>query len=327
MIEEYLAFVPFSDDDFRQHRDEMRLARSRRPAFLTRPKTARGVGQIAIKAGVATMGTDLRTELVMALAWLSFPMLPVLLEEVYYGIFVNLFGWSDVGPEPRDWGWGTWVIMLGPLLGYGFLAGSTAEVPDDLTGPKKGLRRVVARRAVWVAIAPWCGFLFVLAVFFGLGSLSSGLPQQQGPDPPSLASWRETWLFAILSWVWTTIVVGILAYGWVWPARAALRRAGRIGIWRRALYRGIVTAPAFVGSLFGSFWAITSARRSYFFDPRVMPLILAALGLSMMSGCSSTITYGEMRRRELFHAMLLSWVFGMAMIWWWSSRRRPKGSR
>ncbi len=30
------------------------------------------------------MGTGLRAEIVMALAWLLFPMVPVMLEEVYY---------------------------------------------------------------------------------------------------------------------------------------------------------------------------------------------------------------------------------------------------
>jgi hypothetical protein len=66
--------------------------------------------------------------------------------------------------------------------------------------------------------------------------------------------------------------------------------------------------------------------RSYFFDPRVMPLVALALGLVLLSGCSSTITHGEMRRRELFHAMLVAWVLGLALMWRWWSRRRP-GSR
>jgi hypothetical protein len=273
------------------------------------------------------MGTGVRAEIFMALAWLLFPMLPAMFEEVYYLIFVNLFGLETVGPEPRDWGWWTWLIMLGPLLGYGFVAGATADVPDDATRTMKGLRRIVGRRAVWVAIGPWWGFLVVLAIFLGLGILSSYLPHQAqvqvAPGPQ-----KVTLVEAVLSWAWTAICVGIVAYGWLWPAWAAVRRAGRIGLWRRAVCRGVVTALAFVGSLFGSFWAITSAWRGYFFDPRgVIPLILAAIGLAVMSGCSSPITYGEMRRRELFHAMLLAWVAGMAMIWWWSSRRRRKGPR
>ncbi len=69
-----------------------------------------------------------------------------------------------------------------------------------------------------------------------------------------------------------------------------------MGIWARALFRGVVAALVFVGSLFGSFWAITSAWRSYFFDSRVMPLVVLAVGLAVLSGCSSTITYGELRR-------------------------------
>jgi hypothetical protein len=52
--------------------------------------------------------------------------------------------------------------------------------------------------------------------------------------------------------------------------------------------------------------SIASAWQRDFFDLRSMLLVLAVLGLSIMSGCSSTITYGEMRRRELFHAMLLA---------------------
>jgi hypothetical protein len=271
------------------------------------------------------MGPGVRAEFVMALAWVAFPLIPVLLEDLYYQVCVNLFGSSRAGPDPGDWGWGTWVLMLGPLLGYGFLAGSTSEVPDDAGGPRRGLRRLTARRAVWVALGPWSGFLLILAGVMGFDFLRSHLPVPAAVDP--LGPWRETSAFTVLSWAWTVILVGIIAYGWLWPAWAALTRAGRIGVWRRALYRGVVTALAFVGSLFGGFWAITSTWRSFFFDPRVMPTILLALSLVALSGCSSTITYGEVRRRELFHAMLLAWVFGMALIWWWSSRRRSRPPR
>jgi hypothetical protein len=277
------------------------------------------------RAGVEIMGTGLRTEIFMALAWLMFPLVPVLLEELYYQVSVNLFGSSRSGPDPVDWGWSTWILMLGPLLGYGFLAGSTAEVPDEVAGPRRGLRRVVARRTVWVAIGPWYGFLVVLSTFLALDFLNIWAPLSRIGD--ALGSWRDGRVFAVLSWVWTAILLGIVAYGWLWPAWASLRRAARIGLWGRALYRGVVTALAFVGSLFGGFWAITSAWRSFFFDPRVTPMIAMALSVVVLSGCSSTITYGEMRRRELFHAMLLAWVFGLALIWWWSSRRRSERSR
>ena len=271
------------------------------------------------------MGTGARVELLLALAWLIFPLVPVILEELYYQVVINLFGSVQSGPDPVDWGWGSWVLMLGPLLGYGFLVGATAEVPDDVAVPERRLPRVVTRRAVWVALGPWFGFLLVVTLFLAfevLGSRISPPPVVEFPD-----SWKESRAYAVLAWAWTVIVLGVLAYGWVWPAIAALRRAGRLGLWRRALNRGVVTALAFAGSLFGSFWAITSAWRSFFFDPRVMPMIAMALGLVALSGCSSTITYGEMRRRELFHAMLPAWVFGLALIWWWSSRRRPRGPR
>ena len=68
------------------------------------------------------------------------------------------------------------------------------------------------------------------------------------------------------------------AYGWLWPAWAALRRAARIGRLRRAFYCGLSIALAFIGSLFGGFWAATSLWRSYFFDPRIVPLIVVAVG-------------------------------------------------
>ena len=271
------------------------------------------------------MGTGLRAEIVMALAWLMFPLVPVLLEELYYQIVVNLLGSVRSGPDPVDWGWGTWVLMLGPLLGYGFLAGSTAEVPDGMAGPQRGLRRVVARRAVWIAIGPWYGFLVLLGIFLVIGYLNIWAYLPQGGD--ASGSWRDRWVFAVLNWIWAAILIGIIGYGWLWPAWASLRRAGRVGRWRRALYRGVVTALAFVGSLFGSFWAITSAWRNIFFDPRVMPMIALAMSLAVLSGCAAKVTYGEMRRRELFHAMLLAWVFGLALIWWWSSRRRPRKPR
>jgi len=123
-------------------------------------------------------------------------------------------------------------------------------------------------------------------------------------------------------------VLGTLAYGWLWPAWAALRRAARIGRWRSDLFRGLIMALAFVGSLFGSFWAATACLRSYFFDPRLVPMVAVAVGLALMSGCGGTITYGELRRRELFHAMLVAWVLGLALMWrWWSRARRSEGRR
>ncbi len=261
------------------------------------------------------MGRGMRTELGMMFAWLAFPMIPVVLEEFFYQVSVNLLGATRAGPDPGDWEWNTWLLMLGPLLGYGFLVGATAEVPDDVTGPKRGLRRILGRRGVWVAIGPWYGFLIIVGGFMGLRFLERWLPVWQSPP---------TWYGNILGWVTFVSLIVLYAYGWLWPAWAALTRAARIATWRRALYRGIVTALAFVGSLFGSFWAIVWSSRGFFFDARVMPMIALGCGLLVLSGCGGPVTYGEMRRRELFHAMLLAWTFALAMIWWWSSRRRQR---
>jgi hypothetical protein len=271
------------------------------------------------------MGGGFRKELGLVLAWLIFPLVPVVLEDLYYQ-GLNPFGAQPGGgPDPRDWEWMTWVIELGPLLGFGFLAGATLTFPDAPEATSRGLRGLLSRRSIWVAIGPWWGFLVWAGMFFGFLFLLNHVPPFQVQNP--LASWQGTWVYemfsVIVSWVLEVLFIGTFAYGWLWPARAALRRAARLGQWGRALYRGLVTALAFVGSLFGSFWAITWTWRSYFFDPRVMPLVVLALGMALMSGCSSTITYGEMRRRELFHAMLVAWVLGLALMWRWWSRRKP----
>jgi hypothetical protein len=264
-----------------------------------------------------------RRELGLVIGWLVFPLVPVILEDFYYQICnLSFESASRMGPDPRAWGWVTWIIMLGPLLGYGFLAGATVDLPDDLGPSSRGLRRLLARRTVWVAIGPWCGFLFLAAVFFGYSLLGLGnlIIDLHVPE-----SWRGSWAETVFWWALGLLLGGILSCGWLWPARAALRRAARIGRLRGTLYRGLLMAMGFVGSLFGSFWAATSIWRSYFFDPRVVPLVAVAVSLAVMSGCGSPITYGEVRRRELFHAMLVAWVLGLALMWrWWSRpRHRP----
>ncbi len=157
------------------------------------------------------------------------------------------------------------------------------------------------------------------------------LPKAQSslPPPNPAAPIDENWAQWIGSWVFIVAFVGILACGWLWPAWAAVRRAARIRQAGRALYGGLVTALAFLCSLFGSFWAITSVWRGYFFDSRLMPLLAVAVGLAALGGCASPMTYGQLRRRELFHAMLLAWVFGLALMWrWWSRPRRgPPGDQ
>jgi hypothetical protein len=278
-----------------------------------------------------------RKELGLILAWLAFPLVPVVLEDFYYQIG-NLELSGRLGPDPYDWSWVRWVVILGPLIGFGFLAGATVDFPDPPATARRVWRRWLARRSVWVAFGPWCGFLFWVGVYFGLVFLANILPANRLPDLQPPEWWKETWEWwkgtrayraglwmdeCFWSWVVPVVFVGILAYGWVWPGWAALRRAARVGRWGRALYRGLAAALAFVGSLFGSFWAITSAWRSYFFDPTVMPLVALALGLVVLSGCAAPLTYGEVRRRDLFHAMLVAWVLGLALMWRWWSRRRP----
>jgi hypothetical protein len=251
----------------------------------------------------------------MIVAWLVFPLVPVILADFYYQT-CNL-----VGADPREWGWFSWILMLGPLVGYGFLAGATVDLPDDVGPLRQGWRRLTSRRSVWVAIGPWGGFLVWVGLYFGYLFLANHAPVLWRVDLP--ASVKGTWFESVLGWVLGALVVVTLSYAWLWPAWFALRRAARTGRMRRAFYRGLSVALAFVGSLFGSFWAATSWWRSYFFDPRLVPLIAVAVGLAITSGCSDTLTYGEVRRRELFHAMLVAWVLGLALMWRWWSRRRP----
>jgi hypothetical protein len=66
--------------------------------------------------------------------------------------------------------------------------------------------------------------------------------------------------------------------------------------------------------------------RSYFFDSQVVPLVIVVMSVAAISGCDSTITYGELRRRELFHALLMAWVLGLALMWRWWRRPRPPQS-
>jgi hypothetical protein len=273
---------------------------------------------------VYAMVSPVRRQLGLIVAWFVFPLVPVVLEDFHYQCS------NFAGPDPREWGWFMWVLMLGPLLGFGFLAGATVDLPDDVGPPRRGWRRLAARRSVWVAFGPWCGYLPLFAGFYAFGYLVSQFPARpnRGPDEP--AYWQGTWIESVLAWIawalgWALLVslTVMWSYGWLWPASAALKRAARIGRFQRAFYRGLAVSLTFVGSLFGGFWAATALWRSYFFDPRIVPLLIMAVGLAVTSGCGNTITYGEVRRRELFHAMLVAWVLGLAVMWRWWARRRP----
>jgi MFS family permease len=262
-----------------------------------------------------------RGELGVIVGWLVFPLVPVILADIYYQICTNPFSSARFGPDPLDWDWTMWVVMLGPLVGYGFLAGATVDLPDEFDASRRGWRSLLARRSLWVAAGPWCGFVALGLGFVVMTFLENQLPALKVISLPQ--SWQGSWVETAFNWFFGILLVATLAYGWLWFVWFALRRASSIGRFNRALYRGLAVALAFVGSLFGSFWATTSWWRSYFFDTR-FPLLIAAIVLTMTSGCDSPITYGELRRRELFHAMMVAWVLGLALMWRWWSRRRPR---
>lgn len=267
------------------------------------------------------------------LAWMALPAVPVVLESAYNGCLQITIG-TQGSPDPHDWGWFAWVTELGPLLGFGFLAGATLALPDEPTD-RRWPRSWFSRRWFWVAVGPWSGFLVWAALVRAVTAASNligPLFPDHTPGPfaspaPRPGSWPDVhpWLSAVLFWVATAFVVATLCYGWLGFAYAAVRRARRSGTAWRSVRRGVAVAAAFAGSLFGGFWAVTQWWRAYFFDTRVFPAVLAALTLAAVcGGCGGTITYGEVRRRELFHAMLLAWTFGLALLWRWGSRPGPK---
>ncbi|WP_435008404.1 hypothetical protein P12x_005618 [Tundrisphaera lichenicola] len=243
------------------------------------------------------------------LAWMFFPLIPALLGQA---CSQALGFWRGV--DPRDWGWAAWLIQLGPLLGFGYLAGATLDLPDDPEA-RKGWGRL-SRRWAWVAIGPWVGFISAVAILYTWSLVASALrwasitvPWSGSPFPP------EPLIIALLGWI---------AYGWLivaWVVRLRAVRRGRAG---RSFANGLTVALLFVGSLFGTFWAATEIWRDYFFDRRVVPILLIACLLIMMAGCSGTVTYGEVRRRELFQALLLAWLLGLGLGWRWWSRSRSK---
>jgi hypothetical protein len=259
---------------------------------------------------------------ISAFAWLVFPVIPVVLEEAYAS-FGNIdFSSSRYGPDPYDWPWQTWYIMLGPLVGYGFLAGATLGIPDE-PEPRR-LRRWMSRRAVWVCVGPWVGALAAL----GLALLVSAI------DWIIRHAFHFTWAVIwqpneLTRWLNGLLLDGLFAIvpsAWLAVAFVAVRRAARSRRAAQALWRGLAGAVGFAGSLFGSFWAATSVWRAYFFDTTIVRLSLVALAsITLVSGCASTTTAGDLRRRSLFHAMLLAWVLGLALAWRWWSRARKRG--
>jgi hypothetical protein len=212
------------------------------------------------------------------------------------------------GGDPRVWDFIAGVILAGPLVGYGFLAGATSCLADPPA--RHPLRHFLAQRAVWVGLGPWAVFLIWIAVFFVADQASRiwTLPTTHDLGVPA----------EVMVWV----VLGTTAYGWLIVAVAAIVRAKRSSRLVRALTRAVAVALGFVGSLLGTFWAITSAGRAYFFDPTVLRAVLFLLICAgLCSGCGPA-TAGELRRRELFDALLLAWVIGLALVWRWLSRPR-----
>jgi hypothetical protein len=256
---------------------------------------------------------------VSALGWFVLPLIPALLGAAYHqGMNLN-FG-SSSGPDPREWGWFNWVVLTGPLIGYGFLAGATIDLPDDPT--RRGLRSWLATRSLWVTLGPWVGFLVTWLAILAIGLFRLAYPPSQEWSLPWLPAgwWNNQWAAMLFLAFW----IFPLANGWLFVAWAALRRAKRLDRLGRSLAKGLAMAIGFVGSLFGSFWAITEAWRGHFFDPRIAPVLVAALSLAMLTGCAKTETLGDIRRRELFQAMLTAWLLGLALVWRWWSRSKPK---
>jgi hypothetical protein len=248
------------------------------------------------------------------LAWIIFPIVPAVLGTAYYQ---NLNFGLDGGPDPSEWEWGRWVVLMGPLVGYGFLAGATLGLPDR-PEPRR-FRRWLAKRSAWVAIGPWFGVLSGAAVLY-VGSLVESRMTQEAKARFGAMFSQETAQIVGLT------VLGWFAYGWLLVAYVSLRRARLRGRFLRSLGSGLIGAIAFVGSLVGTFWAVTTAWREYFFDKRIMPLILATASLTITGGCASQLTYGEVRRRELFQALLTAWLLGTALAWRWWSRSATKGA-
>ena len=128
-----------------------------------------------------------------ALGWLVFPAVPVVLAISCHRALNH--------HDPRLWGPSEWAVVLGPLLGFGFLAGATADLPDE--PGRRGLRRLVGRRALWVAVGPWAGYLAslgLIGLFWAWEWLVNHWPRSgPGPasipvrnsSPPGSRSWRS----------------------------------------------------------------------------------------------------------------------------------------
>ena len=254
-----------------------------------------------------------RSTLWTVTAWLTFPIVPVLLASSFYST-VNIGG-----EDPRQWGFWRGMVLLGPLAGYGYLAGATLRLPDD--HEKRDWRSLLSRRALWLGLGPWFGFLVVAGIYLTLGGIDWVLVRILSDD--RLAAWRQVTNWGPNRPGVDILVIGVVAYGWVVVALAAARRAFTRGRLWKSICRGLLTAGGFLGSLMGGFWAATSVFRAYFFDPRIAQvLLIAGLSIFLLGGCGPPPTVGDVRRRELFQAMMMAWVLGLALVWRWLARER-----
>ena len=189
----------------------------------------------------------------------------------------------------------------------------TAPTPHREDGA--GSSRV---RSVWVAIGPWCGVVVWVALFVTLVACAGLLDQLtflRHWKPPELVHWKGTRLEPVLAWVSTALAwLFLVFFDVTWSLGLALACLGRTAAGgadrpiapcvlprpvhrariRRLALRQFLGGHVFVAELFLRFSDNAP-------DPR-------GGCLAMTSGCASTVTYGEVRRRELFHAMLVAWV-------------------
>ena len=86
-----------------------------------------------------------------ALAWLVFPLVPASLGNIYNQTFISVLNHQI---DPVVWTWFDWVFLMGPLLGYGFLAGATLDLPNE---PGRGGVRgwLGAARSGWRSVPGW----------------------------------------------------------------------------------------------------------------------------------------------------------------------------
>ena len=162
-----------------------------------------------------------------ALAWFVFPMVPALLGSSYHQELNQSIGKSH-GPDPRDWDWVNWLVLTGPLLGYGFLAGATIDLPDDPA--RRGIRGWLSRRSIWVGVGPWIGFLAWLGIDQACRVFQWTIP--------NVREWR--WLFVPQVWqgnwfAWALFVaLGLIGSrsrmaGYSWPGPRSVGLVGSVG--------------------------------------------------------------------------------------------------